>query len=113
MTKISCVDYKELYNLLDQTNEFRKDYNNFKPFYLKKNNVSDNCYTHNKIVSHAFGQTFSFSPINDLCSDDFSKKNAINCLEKYPDEWWCIYDNCISYSRPIESFIILQLPKIN
>jgi len=22
----------------------------------------------------------------------------LNCLKKYPNQWWCIYENCISSS---------------
>lgn len=49
-----------------------------------------------KIVNNNdFGKSFTFSPINDLCKNDFEKSNAIYCLQKYPNASFCIYDYCI------------------
>jgi len=50
---------------------------------------------------------FRFSPLNDLCHNSFEKNITINCLKKYPNQWWCIYENCISPSRyKFNNFII-------
>jgi len=50
---------------------------------------------------------FGFSPLNDFCHNSFEKNITINCLKKYPNQWWCIYENCISLSRyKFNNFII-------
>ena len=57
-----------------------------------------------------FGKTFTFSPLNDLCNSKFEKDNAKICLKYYPNNWNCIYDNCISLSRTIPHYIKIVLP---
>ena len=36
-----------------------------------------------------------------------------NVLKKYPNEWWCIYDNCISPSKNSIIYIQFELPYAN
>ena len=59
-----------------------------------------------------FGQTFTFSPLDDLCNSEFEKDNAKFCLKYYPNNWDCIYENCISLSRIIPHYINIILPPI-
>ena len=60
-----------------------------------------------KISNNNFGNNFRFSPLNDFCHNSFEKNITINCLKKYPNQWWCIYENCISPSRyKFNNFII-------
>ena len=47
---------------------FRK---NYKSYALENNNNNN------------FGKSITFSPLNDLCHNDFEKYNAKNCLKKY------------------------------
>ena len=74
----------------------RINYNNI---LFKKHHKKYTTFEIEKISSNNFGNNFRFSPVNDLCHNNFEKNNTINCLKKYPNEWWCIYKNCISPSR--------------
>ena len=76
---------------------FRKN-KKYQKYQIKKNNNID------------FGKKITFSLLNDLCYNDFEKNNVINCLKKYPNEWWCIYDNCISPSKNSIIYIQFELP---
>jgi hypothetical protein len=67
--------------------------------------------TFNKINS-GFGKTFTFSPLNDNCKTDFEKETAKLCLKYHPNDWWCIYESCISLSRTIPHYIKIVLPPI-
>ena len=82
---------------------FRKNYKSYalenKSYALENNNN--------------FGKSITFSPLNDLCHNDFEKYNAKNCLKKYQNvscKWWCIYDNCISPSKNTINYIPFELP---
>ena len=59
-----------------------------------------------------FSQTFTFSPSNDFCNTDFEKDNAKLCLKHHPNNWDCIYENCISLSRAVPHYISIVLPPI-
>jgi len=59
-----------------------------------------------------FGQTFTFSPSNDFCNTDFEKDNAKLCLKHHPNNWNCIYENCIILSRAVPHYISIVLPPI-
>ena len=59
-----------------------------------------------------FSQTFTFSPSNDFCNTDFEKDNAKLCLKHHPNNWDCIYENCISLSRAVPHYISIILPPI-
>ena len=59
-----------------------------------------------------FGKTFTFSPLNDFCNTNFEKDNAKLCFKYHPNNWNCIYDNCISLSRTIPHYINIVLPPI-
>ena len=59
-----------------------------------------------------FGQTFTFSPLNDFCNTDFEKDNAKLCLKYHHNNWDCIYENCISLSRAVPHYISIVLPPI-
>ena len=59
-----------------------------------------------------FGQTFTFSPLNDFCNTDFEKDNAKLCLKYHHNNWDCIYENCISLSRAVPHYISIILPPI-
>jgi len=80
-------DYQPSENII----MFKKHYKKYTTFEIEK--ISNNNFGNN------FGNNFRFSPVNDLCHNNFEKNNTINCLKKYPNEWWCIYENCISFSR--------------
>ena len=76
---------------------FRK---NYKSYALENNNNNN------------FGKSITFSPLNDLCHNDFEKYNAKNCLKKYQNvscKWWCIYDNCISPSKNTINYIPFEI----
>ena len=59
-----------------------------------------------------FGQTFTFSPLDDVCDTYFEKDNAKLCLKHHPNNWDCIYENCISLSRAVPHYISIVLPPI-
>ena len=59
-----------------------------------------------------FGQTFTFSPLNDFCNTDFEKDNAKLCLKYHHNNWDCIYENCISLLRAVPHYISIVLPPI-
>ena len=59
-----------------------------------------------------FGQTFTFSPLDDLCDTNWEKNNAKLCFKYHPNNWNCIYDNCISLSRTIPHYTNIVLPPI-
>ena len=93
---------------------FKKTY---KPFVIEKTkpieySILPSSYNVARVVDgyHSFGKTIKFSPLNDICDSDYEKNNAKSCLKKYPDDWDCLYEYCISLSRPIGSFITFQLP---
>ena len=76
---------------------FRKNYKSYTTFKFEIEKISNN----------NFGNNFVFSPLNNLCHNSFEKNITINCLKKYPNLWWCIYENCISLSRyKFNNFII-------
>ena len=76
---------------------FRKNYKSYTTFKFEIEKISNN----------NFGNNFVFSQLNDLCHNSFEKNITINCLKKYPNQWWCIYENCISLSRyKFNNFII-------
>ena len=56
-----------------------------------------------------FGKTFTFSPLNDNCKTDFEKETAKLCLKYHPNDWWCIYESCISLSRTIPHYIMIHI----
>lgn len=65
-------------------------------FFFRKTYKAYSIEPFKKIVNNNdFGKSFTFSPINDLCKNDFEKSNAIYCLQKYPNASFCIYDYCI------------------
>ena len=68
---------------------FRK---NYKSYALENNNNNN------------FGKSITFSPLNDLCHNDFEKYQNVSC------KWWCIYDNCISPSKNTINYIPFELP---
>lgn len=59
-----------------------------------------------------FGKSFKYSPINNNCKSIFEKNMAIKCLKLYPDNFECIYNYCISPSKPQPYYINITLPKI-
>ena len=59
-----------------------------------------------------FGQTFTFSPLDDFCDINFEKDNAKFCLKYHHNNWDCIYENCISLSRAVPHYISIVLPPI-
>jgi len=60
-----------------------------------------------------FGQAFTFPPLDDFCNSEFEKDNAKVCLKYHPNNWNCIYNNCISLPRTIPDYTSLVLPPIN
>jgi hypothetical protein len=67
---------------------FRK---NYKSYALENNNNNN------------FGKSITFSPLNDLCHNDFEKYQNVSC------KWWCIYDNCISPSKNTINYIHIPI----
>jgi len=85
---------------------FKKTY---KPFVIEKTkqieySVPPSAYNVARVFDGfpSFGKTIKFSPLYDICDSDYEKK--------YPDDGDCLYEYCISPSRPIGSFIIIQVP---
>jgi hypothetical protein len=71
---------------------------NYNNILFIKNNKRYTTFEIEKISSNNFGINIHYSPLNDFCHNNFEKNSAINCLKKYPNQWWCIYENCISSS---------------
>jgi len=82
----------------------------YKKIYEKHTNFALEAMDNNKKLD--FGQTFTFSPLNDYCNTGFEKDNAKLCLGHHPDNWDCIYENCISLSRTVPHYISIVLPPI-
>jgi hypothetical protein len=82
----------------------------YKKIYKKHTNFALETLDNNKKLD--FGQTFTFSSLNDLCNSEFEKDNAKFCLKYHPNNWNCIYNNCISLSRTIPHYINIVLPPI-
>jgi hypothetical protein len=87
------------------------------PYFLNYMNDALNLYANSKNVSSISGYMYPIKPkkfsnsyffLNFIESwgwgtwnrawNNFEKNSAINCLKKYPNQWWCIYENCISSS---------------
>ena len=81
---------------------FNKTYNRHTNFVLDK---------WEKKKSPTFGETFSF-PILSHCNNEHNKNLAIQCLQDSPSNWWCIYDACISPSKPKFHYVKITLPPI-
>lgn len=79
---------------------FNKIYKRHTNFALEHNNKNP-----------TFGQTFTFSPLS-YCDDEYNIKIAKECFKDNPRKWWCIYDACISPSRPKPYYINITLPPI-
>ena len=92
--------FKELRNPVISFKKIYKRHTNFALEKLDNKKKSD------------FGQTFTFSPLDDLCNSEFEKDNAKVCLKYHPNNWNCIYYNCISLSRTIPHYISIVLPPI-
>ena len=75
-----------------------------------KRHALENSDNNNKKLD--FGQTFTFSPLNDFCNTDFEKDNAKLCFKYHHNNWDCIYENCISLSRAVPHYISIVLPPI-
>ena len=88
---------------------FIKNSKRYTTFEIEK--ISSNDLCHNSFgfspLNDLCHNNFGFSPLNDFCHNSFEKNITINCLKKYPNQWWCIYENCISLSRyKFNNFII-------
>lgn len=59
--------------------------------------------------NYTFGHNFTFSPIDDFCTEKYSKLNAIQCLKQEKGFFDCMYHYCISLSRPRLDYIYIQL----
>lgn len=81
----------------------------FKKIYDRHTNFALN--KKEKDGSPTFGETFSFSP-HSHCDDEYNKNLAIQCLQNRPSSWWCIYDACISPSRPKIHYVKTTLPPL-
>ena len=82
----------------------------FNKIYKRHTNFALETSDNNKMLD--FGQTFTFSPLDDLCDTNWEKNNAKLCFKYHPNNWNCIYDNCISLSRTIPYYIKIILPPI-
>ena len=60
--------------------------------------------------THFLFKKVTYRASTDFCKNSFEKNNAKNCLIKYPDNWWCIYENCISPSKNTEHIIKIRMP---
>ena len=80
----------------------------FKKIYKRHTNFALENYDNYK--KSDFGQTFTFSPLNDFCNSEFEKDNAKLCLKYHHNNWRCIYDNCIT--RTIPHYISIVLPPV-
>ena len=78
---------------------FKKTYNRHTNFAIE--NIDKN-------RGPTFGETFSFSPLSH-CDNEYNKNVAIQCLQDNPSNWWCIYDACISPSRPKFHYVKITL----
>ena len=74
----------------------------YKTNYKRHTNFAlENSDNNNKMLD--FGQTFTFSPLNDLCNSEFEKDNAKLCLKYHHNNW---------VSRTIPHYIKIVLPPI-
>lgn len=72
----------QAFQLMGVFKELRNPVISFKKIYKRHTNFalenSDN-------KKSDFGQTFTFSPLNDFCNTDFEKDNAKLCLKRHPN----------------------------
>ena len=76
--------------------------------FLKKNYKKHTTFALEKLDNNKksdFGQTFTFSPLDDLCDTNWKKNNAKLCFKYHPN-------NCISLSSTIPHYISIILPPI-
>ena len=81
---------------------FNKIYKRHTNFALEKDETNK---------SPSFGKTFTFSPLSH-CDNEYNKNLAIQCLQNRPSSWWCIYDACISPSKPKFHYVKITLPPL-
>ena len=48
-------------------------------------------------------------PLNEYCKNDYEKYNANKCLNSHPNNYWCIYENCICSKTNKEEYIIIPI----
>lgn len=58
-----------------------------------------------------FGKIFLFSTLS-YCDNIYNKNLAIQCLQNKLLSWWCVYDICISNSKPKFHYIKISLPAV-
>ena len=81
---------------------FKKTYKRHTNFALEKKKANPDL---------RFGEIFSFSP-HSHCNNEYNKNIAIQCLQNRPSNWWCIYDACISPSKPTFHYVKITLPPL-
>lgn len=79
---------------------YKKTYNRHTNFVLEKNKENP-----------TFGEIYAFSPLSH-CDNEYNKNLAIQCLEDNPINWGCIYDACISPSKPKFHYVKIILPSL-
>ena len=97
-------------NTLQPTHKIFNPVISFKKIYKRHTNFALEKLDNNK--KSDFGQTFTFSPLDDFCDTNFEKDNAKFCLKYHHNNWDCIYENCISLSRAVPHYISIVLPPI-
>lgn len=80
---------------------FNKIYKRHTNFALEKINKNPN-----------FGETFIFSPLNNLCDIKYNKVLTKQCVKYGYDMWRCLYEYCISPSKPKFHYVKITLPEI-
>ncbi len=88
-------------------------------FYIKSENIQPTKiiivnrtlykkYSIEKIYDNSFfGKKITFSPLNDLCDNESDKNNAKKCLTSSPNNWWCIYYNCVHDTNLFTNHIVI------
>ena len=89
--------------------ELRNPAISFKKKYKRHTNLALETSNNKKLD---FGQTLTFSPLNNFCNSEFEKDNANFCFKYHYYSWDCIYENCISLSRIMSHYISIVLPPI-
>jgi hypothetical protein len=109
VTSSYAVKNEDILQPMGVFKELRNPVISFKKIYKRHTNFALEPSNNKKLN---FGQTFTFSPLDDFCNSEFEKYNAKFCLKYHPNNWNCIINNCISLSRTIPHYIKIVLPPI-
>lgn len=64
---------------------------------IKKYNITTNEINND---GSKFNSEMTITFLDNLCETNLTKNKAVNCLKDYPNNWNCIYKNCVREYQP-------------